>query len=145
MRFEWSYGDANEVFQDALSIRRRVFIEEQQVDEALELDNTDDNKHHLVGYIDNLPQVTARIYPINDTALKIQRVAVNKEYRGKGLGRLIMTEIENWARQHHYSQLILSAQDSAIPFYEAIAFHITDPAGYLDANIPHHDMEKILK
>lgn len=64
MQFKWATGTNNQVYQDALSIRRKVFIEEQHVDETIEIDGTDNTKHHVVGYLDNIPQATARINPL---------------------------------------------------------------------------------
>lgn len=144
MQFKWATGTNNQVYQDALSIRRKVFIEEQHVDETIEIDGTDNTKHHVVGYLDNIPQATARINPLDQESLKIQRVAVHQTQRGLGLGRQLMNEIENWARTNNFKRLILSAQDPVIPFYERANYLISNPEGYFEAGIPHHDMEKVL-
>ena len=96
---------------------------------GIELDGLDQQLIHLIGYIDNRPVATARIN-LNDTKTKakIQRVAVIKEHRGQGLGFELMEEIERWARKTNPSieVLSLSAQDSAIPFYEKLNYTITN-------------------
>ncbi|MBG9987670.1 GNAT family N-acetyltransferase [Aerococcaceae bacterium DSM 111176] len=144
MQFKWATGITNPVYQDALAIRRKVFIEEQSVDESIEIDGTDDSKHHVVGYLNGQALATARITPLDDDTLKIQRVAVQQGQRGLGIGRKLMEEIESFARTNNFKRLILSAQDPVIPFYEHVDYVITNNEGYFEAGIPHHDMEKIL-
>ena len=145
MKFTWVLDGDTSKLKDAFDIRKKVFIYEQNVDPGLELDGLDQQLIHLIGYIDNQPVATARIN-INDakTKAKIQRVAVLKEQRGQRLGFKLMEEIERWARETNPSieVLSLSAQDPAIPFYEKLNYAITNEEGYLDANIPHHYMEK---
>lgn len=147
MKFTWVLDGDTSILKDAFDIRKKVFIYEQHVDPGIELDGLDQQLIHLIGYIDNRPVATARIN-LNDakTKAKIQRVAVIKEQRGQGLGFELMEEIERWAKETNPSieVLSLSAQDPAIPFYEKLNYRITNEKGYLDANIPHHDMEKQL-
>ncbi|MFL2135277.1 GNAT family N-acetyltransferase [Ruoffia sp. FAM 24228] len=147
MKFTWVLDGDTSILKDAFDIRKKVFIYEQNVDPGIELDGLDQQLIHLIGYIDNRPVATARIN-LNDTKTKakIQRVAVIKEHRGQGLGFELMEEIERWAKKNNppIEVLSLSAQDSAIPFYEKLNYRITNEKGYLDANIPHHDMEKQL-
>ncbi|XJS11352.1 GNAT family N-acetyltransferase [Aerococcaceae bacterium WGS1372] len=148
MNFKWiSNGDIDQI-NDALQIRRKVFIEEQSVSPELEIDGLDSQLIHVIAYNSNHEAVaTARIMLKEDNTLaKLQRVAVLKEYRGQHVGYQLMQEIERWSRASHFpiKHLILSAQDTAIPFYEKLGYKITSPEGYLDANIPHHDMAKNL-
>ncbi len=144
MKFQWTKGDTSPIYSDALFIRRHVFIEEQQIDEVIELDNLDDQCIHWVGYHDDEPIATARILPLDQHTLKIQRVAVLKAHRQSGAGHQLMTAIESWARDQQYHQCVLSAQDSVIPFYQSLGYHFVSDEGYLEAGIPHHDMMKDL-
>ncbi|MBZ6528201.1 GNAT family N-acetyltransferase [Aerococcaceae bacterium DSM 111021] len=148
MKFNWVLDGDSTKIRDAFDIRRKVFINEQNVDPGLELDGLDQQLIHLIGYIDNIAVATARIDLKDEkTNAKIQRVAVVKEQRGNHVGHKLMEEIERWAKETYptIEVLTLSAQDTAIPFYEKLNYTITNEQGYLDANIPHHDMEKRLK
>ncbi|MDN6626222.1 MAG: GNAT family N-acetyltransferase, partial [Pisciglobus halotolerans] len=75
---------------------------------------------------------------------KVQRVALLKEYRGKGLGIDLMNEIKQYAAKHNGNKLILDAQDHALPFYKKLGYTICSE-GFMDAGIPHHSMELILQ
>lgn len=143
--FKWFKGDQDSHFDDALSIRTKVFVEEQLVDPSLEIDGEDAFKYHVVAYDDKLPVATARVYFLpNQTHVKVQRVAVLKSRRGQHIGAQLMSEVESWAQQHGATHLVLSAQDTAMAFYEKIGFGIMNPVGYMDAGIPHHDMGKAI-
>ena len=72
-------------FPACAAIRRRVFIEEQNVPEELELDELDATAVHLLAVQDGRPVGTARLL-IEGESAKIGRVAVLPEMRGTRAG-----------------------------------------------------------
>lgn len=78
-----------EMLEDCFYIRKKVFVEEQGVPEESEIDEYESESIHLIGYDNEQPVATARIRPINETTVKIERVAVIKSHRGQGIGRII--------------------------------------------------------
>lgn len=142
MHFKTTKDTNSPIYRESLTIRKKVFIEEQAVDESLEIDDLEYQTTHLVGYYQGSPCCTARLYLKDPLHLKIQRVAVLKEYRNKGLGKVLLEEIENLA-EHTFSAryLVLDSQDHAIPFYEKSGYTASGE-GFMDAGIPHHHMQK---
>ena len=66
----------------------------------------------------------------HDDALEVKKVIVDTEYRGQGISRLLMTELEVIARELGYSKLVLQTGDrqlAAIALYEAIGYHLIEP------------------
>ena len=124
-----------------LQIRRVVFIEEQAVPEAEEVDGKDPEcLHYLLYNTDGTAIATARVLPKGEAA-KIQRVAVLKEARTGGIGSTLMRAMLDDLRQEgRYSKAILGSQTHAIGFYEKLGFTAHGPE-YDDAGIPHRDME----
>ncbi|EXJ22880.1 GNAT family acetyltransferase YjcF [Alkalibacterium sp. AK22] len=142
MKFRMTTDLDSSIYKDALDIRRAVFINEQHVEESLEIDELENQTVHLVGYLNETPCCTARLYKKPDHSLKIQRVAVLKEYRDKKLGKDLLAKIESLAEVHWQSSLmVLDSQDHAIPFYKSCGFEVSGD-GFLDAGIPHHFMYK---
>ncbi|THD85888.1 GNAT family N-acetyltransferase [Aliigemmobacter aestuarii] len=120
-------------------LRRVVFIEEQGVSEADEVDDKDDQAIHLLATIGGRPVGSARILLMGDTG-KIGRVCVLKEARGTGLGAaLIRAAVAELRGQPGVSRAKLGAQTHAIGFYEKLGFTAFGPE-YDDAGIPHRDM-----
>ncbi|MCS4486671.1 GNAT family N-acetyltransferase [Staphylococcus americanisciuri] len=130
-------------YQDVLLIRETVFIEEQGVSREEELDEYEHTAHYIIGYDEEgQPIATARYRGIDDTA-KIERVAVMKAYRGKGMGKKVIVAIEQMAIKHGYRHFKLGAQTHAIPFYESLGYQAYGQV-FMDAGIPHRHMEKYI-
>jgi predicted GNAT family N-acyltransferase len=139
--------ESEKELQDALSVRRIVFIDEQQVPEDLEIDEHDTNASptvHFVAYDGEQPVGAGRLRPYAPGVGKVERVAVLASERGTGLGRQIMLLMEESARTQGFDKLKLNAQCHAQAFYEKLGYI---PVGdvFDEAGIPHIAMEKSLK
>ncbi len=128
-----------------LKIREEVFIKEQSVPRDIEIDEhdvlTDPVCKHFLLVVNGMPAGTARAITLEDQSIKIQRVAIYKKYRGLGFGKVLLNNIEDYYKASKY---VLGAQEHAIPFYEKLGYVITSDI-YLDADIRHKDMEKVIK
>ncbi|MGE7693228.1 GNAT family N-acetyltransferase [Lysinibacillus sp. NPDC094177] len=127
--------------EDAFAVRKQVFVEEQGVPLHLECDAEDASATHFIMYEGNDPVGAARLRSIEDDAVKIERVCILQDQRGKKLGALIMKEMENHSISINKKKLKLNAQSYAIPFYEKLGYTATSPE-FMDAGIPHRAMEK---
>ena len=128
-------GDWHSLQQHAQHIRELVFILEQDIAPEDEWDDQDPISTHFVVYDADQPIATARLLS-ND---HVGRVAVLKEYRSKGIGKLVMQEIIALAKQQQRKELILSSQVHATQFYSGLGFAVQGES-YLDCGIPHVDM-----
>ena len=129
-------------FPACAAIRRRVFIEEQNVPEELELDDLDATAVHLLATQDGRPVGTARLL-IEGESAKIGRVAILPELRGTGAGAALMRAALDELRARGVTRAKLGAQTHAIGFYERLGFTVYGPE-YDDAGIPHRDMSLAL-
>ena len=130
------------------ALRIEVFVKEQKVPMELELDEKDNSKNTVhIGYFnDNKLIGVARIIDLNRDVVHIGRVAIDKNYRGKGIGRELIIGCENIAKQILKKEVIieLSAQIQAEKFYESLGYNRISDKIYLDAGIEHVDMRKII-
>jgi predicted GNAT family N-acyltransferase len=126
-----------------MAIRRLVFIDEQRVPEDLEVDDHDrlgdPIADHFLFLVDDQPIGTVRCLKKPDGVLKIGRVAVMKEERGKGRGHQMMDLIE--ASYPTMQRFVLDAQTHAIPFYLKCGYEAIGE-DFLEAGIQHRHMEK---
>jgi predicted GNAT family N-acyltransferase len=125
--------------EHAAPIRFTVFVEEQGVPREIELDDMDERSLHAVAFENHLPVGTGRLLPDGH----IGRMAVLKEWRGRGIGGLMLKQLVNEARQRGHKEVLLSAQVHATAFYRAHGFE-EEGAQYMDAGIPHQDMRRRL-
>ena len=140
---EWTTDTTSDTYKDALKIRYDVFVTEQGVSIADEIDELEDKTIHVVLYKEDEPIATARIYAIDADTYKVQRVAVQEKVRKQGFGAILMTEVEKKVMELGGRNITLGAQNTAIPFYERIAYTI-EGAEFMDAGIPHHTMTKLI-
>lgn len=123
------------------AIRTEVFIHEQKIPESLEWDEFDAiSTHVLARNSDEQPVGTARLLPDGH----IGRMAVLKEWRGKGYGSAILQKIVEELRDRHNQKAILNAQTSAVKFYEKFGFRVSGKE-FLEADILHVKMILFLK
>ena len=124
-------------------LRRTVFIEEQGVSEADEVDGLDATAIHLLALDGDRPVGTARLLLKGDTG-KIGRVCVLAEARGTGLGAaLIRAALNELRRQPGVTTAYLGSQSHATGFYEKLGF-VTEGDEFMDAGIPHRHMRRAL-
>lgn len=129
-------------FYDQVIVRSEVFLIEQQVPIEEEIDILDSDAIQFIVYDDKLPIGAAR-FRIVDNKGKVERVCVIKTYRKSGVGKLIMTTIENYAKTQNINKLVLNAQLIAVPFYETLGYKKHGEI-FLDANIEHIAMDKYI-
>lgn len=130
-------------YAPCIALRRAIFIEEQGIAEADEIDDLDDEAVHLLAVIQGQPAGTARIL-VDGSLGKIGRICVVPQHRGTGLGAaLVKASMEHLRKIDGITQAKLGAQDHAIGFYERLGFTPTGPF-YDDAGIPHQDMVRSL-
>ena len=120
-------------------IRNRVFTDEQHVDPELDFDGQDRDALHVLVIYNEEPVGTGRM--LNDG--HIGRLAVLKEYRGKGLGAEMVITLVRVAKQKRLNRVYLGSQKHAIGFYKKLGFSIYGKP-YIEANIDHVHMEKRL-
>ena len=104
-------------------LRRRVFVEEQRVDAALEWDGLDPLAEHFLAREtpEGTALGTARMRILAGRA-RAERVAVLPSAREAGIGRLLMTAIESRARLLGCREIVLHAQVAVLGFYERLGY-----------------------
>lgn len=129
-----------QVFQ----IRYLVFQVEQGVDEALEFDGKDERSTHLLAFLNHKPVGTTRIRFLTPQVIKVERVAVLPEARGKGIGQRLMEYTFSFAIAKQATEVCMNAQQSVQVFYQRLGFQ---PEGtpFEEAGISHIKMKKSLR
>lgn len=72
---------------------------------------------------------------------------VSPSYRGKGIGRTLLSHLETYARRQHLSKLHLTSSPSALRFYKNNGYKVVDDVVEVvnGVEFPETLMEKILK
>ena len=123
------------LMEDALRVRRAVFVEEQGFPAGTEPDALDAQSWQLVLYEDGAPVGAGRIYWAEGD-FHLGRVCVLRSARGRGVGDMLMRMLIVKGLDHAASSLVLGAQQQAAPFYARYGFA---PEGepYDEDGVPH--------
>jgi predicted GNAT family N-acyltransferase len=135
----------------ALAIRHEVFVREQSVPVAEERDAADDTAIHILAVLGGVPVGTGRLVveppdylaawnvPEAGPLGHLGRIAVLPAQRGTGVGAALVVALEGLARTEGLSITVLSAQVSALAFYERLGYAVVSDV-FDDAGIPHRWM-----
>lgn len=127
--------------EGAFQVRRVVFVEEQGVDEDIEYDGLDHEALQMVVKKDSEIIGTARVRFLGEDRAKIERMAVLKSFRRKGIGSGMMSFLAGELEARYISHVVLHAQYAVIPFYESCGYGPTG-SPFWEAGIKHIAMEK---
>lgn len=133
---------ANSEFPLALALRIAVFVDEQNVPLEEEQDKYDEHAVHFGAWDGDHLIGTGRLVVIEQKG-KIGRIAVSKEFRNRGVGRLIVETILDECRRENLTEAFLSSQVRVMGFYGLLGF-IPEGEEYDDGGIPHKTMRLLL-
>lgn len=127
-------------------------IEFRKLVAELDLDLNDINgseqseydQHNIIDYIDTVVMVykdnkavaCGAFKEIDNKSVELKRIFVQKQFRGLGISRKLVNELEIWATELGYKEVILETgikQDAAIGLYKSAGYKVThnfDP--YID-------------
>jgi predicted GNAT family N-acyltransferase len=127
---------------EALELRRRVFVGQQGVTLDADRDGLDPAALHVVAVDGGRIVGTCRLVFDGDLA-RLGRMAVEDDYRGRGIGAEILEEAEQQARAAGSERIRLHAQLAARSLYERGGFEVQGHE-FMEEGIPHVTMEKRL-
>ncbi|MEH7177543.1 GNAT family N-acetyltransferase [Neobacillus vireti] len=131
--------------QAAFEIRKQVFVEEQGVPLADEFDEFDQLKgkcEHILVYYNDEAVGTGRVRWVEGYG-KLERICILKPYRKYGLGKVIITTLEQIAEENGSTQVKLHGQTQAEGFYKKLGYQ-TSSNEFMEDGIPHYLMTKKL-
>jgi len=127
--------------REAARIREQVFVREQGVPAEIEMDAQDAQCEHALAYgADGTALGTGRLLPDGH----VGRMAVLKQWRGRGVGALLLQALVDRARVRGDAVVRLNAQTAAAGFYRHYGFEVSGPE-FVEAGIAHVPMQRRLK
>ncbi len=139
--FSYKLVSGERELKSAFEVRRQVFVEEQGISKDIELDEYDREALHMV--VENKERVigTARIRFLVTGQVKLERMAVLKHFRRRGIGRGIISFLIEELRNRQVKQLLIHAQYSAAAFYSSCGFEESG-LPFWEAGIKHIKMQR---
>jgi predicted GNAT family N-acyltransferase len=121
----------------AFEIRRKVFVEEQNVPAEEEFDDYEKTSTHYLAMMDQIPAGTAR-WRYTENGIKLERFAVLKEYRNQKVGSAILKTVLTDVIPLNQT-IYLHAQVQALAFYKRHGFEQVGEM-FSECDIDHYVM-----
>lgn len=102
----------------------------------------DDNTRFLCAYIDGeiVGCATLQLDPREGCKYRIRGMAVDSEFRNRGIGTDIVKKLQNEVKKED-TGIWCNARIKAVPMYERCGFKIVSEIFEIEGIGPHHDME----
>lgn len=96
----------------------------------------------MVCEVDGIPIGVGRVHFNSETEAQIRSMAVEEDWRGKGVGSIVLKELEKIAFRKGAKKMILHARENAVKFYENNGYKVVKESHTLFGEIKHYLMEK---
>jgi putative acetyltransferase len=102
-----------------------------------EYNNIESNDTVVIGYIEDIPVGCGCFRDLKEDTAEIKRMVVCPEFRGSGVAKEILLEIERWVIEKGYSNSVLETgikQPEALRFYSKLGYNVIDNYGQYEGN-----------
>jgi predicted GNAT family N-acyltransferase len=133
----------SDLYRQALALREAILrrplgltlTDEEHADDAL--------RRHFCAVARGAVAGTVSLKPLNSETLQLRQMAVAEDWRGEGIGALLLAHAEEWARGEGYRLIALNARLGAEGFYARFGY-LGQGEPFEENTVPHIRMTKEL-
>lgn len=129
-------------FFDYYDLRWRILRAPWNQPKGSEQDDLEGQSIHIIAVEENKIVGCGRAHFNSDVEAQIRYMAVENDWQGKGVGKLILDKLERSVIEKGAKKIILHARDTAVKFYEKNGYKVVKESHTLFGSIPHFLMEK---
>ncbi len=134
-----------EEFSKYYHLRWEVLRKPWEHPEGSEKDDQEDKSIHAAIYDEKGEALGVCRLQFNDPNTgQIRFMGVRDDQQGKGLGKLLVSYLEEKAKRHGATKMILHSREIALPFYLRSGYRVKERSHLLWGVIQHYLMEKDL-
>ena len=142
MAFTIKQPESPEEFKSYFKLRYRILRAPWGEPEGSEVDEMEDQCFHIMVMDNQKTIAVGRLQYNSADEAQIRYMAVEKEYEGNGIGRMIVNTLEQQARKKNVGTVILDAREPAVGFYQKLGYKIEKKSYVLFNEIQHYRMTK---
>ena len=120
MPFIIKQPESPEEFKSYFNLRYRILRAPWGEPEGSEVDEMEDQCFHIIAMDNQKTIAVGRLQYNSADEAQIRYMAVEKEYEGNGIGRMIVNALEQQAREKNAGTVILDASEPAVGFYQTL-------------------------
>ncbi|MBW1933663.1 MAG: GNAT family N-acetyltransferase [Deltaproteobacteria bacterium] len=131
-------------FKKYYELRWKILREPWNQPRGSERDEMDDIAMHIMVCIGDEVIGVSRLHFNSDEEAQIRYMAVDERYRRKGIGTMMLKELEGRAREKGARYVVLNARENAVDFYRKNGYTVVEKTYTLFNSINHFKMRKFL-
>jgi len=122
-KFSYKLVTGDDELRQAFEVRKQVFVREQGISEDLVFNGHDNKALQMVVKDGERVIGSARVKFLAGNQAKLERMAVLKHYRRKGIGKEMLLFLDGVLKDKQVKQVIIHAQLEVVPFYKLCGFN----------------------
>jgi N-acetylglutamate synthase-like GNAT family acetyltransferase len=132
----------DEEFDKYYDLRWRILRAPWNQPKGSEKDELEGKSIHIIAINEGEIVGCGRIHFNSIDEAQIRYMAVENELQGRGIGKLILNELEQKALEKGAKKIILNARENAVKFYDKNGYKIVKESHTLFGEIKHFLMRK---
>lgn len=132
-------------YQKYYDLRWRILRKPWNQPEGSEKDELETHSIHRMAWEKGKPIGVGRVHFNSSKEAQVRYMAVEEDLRGRGVGTILLEELEKTAKRKGADHMVLNARESAVDFYKKRGYRIIGKAHTLFGVIPHYKMRKELE
>jgi ribosomal protein S18 acetylase RimI-like enzyme len=136
----------SEEFQRYRDLRWKILrapYNQPKITEQDDLEN--DDFPIMVCEVDGIPIGVGRAHFISEDEAQIRSISVEVEWSGKGIGSIVLKELEKIITAKGAKRIIIHARSSAVEFYKKNGYQVVEQSYTLFDEIEHFLMDKFFE
>jgi predicted GNAT family N-acyltransferase len=126
-------------------LRYRILRKPWSKPKGSEKDSTDGVALHLMALDGDRVVAVGRLHSNNDDEGQIQYMAVDDDYKDKGIGSRILKALEREAVKRRAKSIVIDARQNTVKFYKNHGYKVVCPSQTLFGEVANLRMKKKLK
>jgi len=131
----------SEGYKACLDLRYRVLREPLGLTWRSDEFEADKNDRHFALQVESKAVACVTSHRLDAGRVKLRQMAVDPSYQGKGLGRRLLTQLEEVLWGEGVKRIELHARENAMGFYQSLGYRKIGTS-FQEVGIPHFKMIK---
>ena len=144
MSFTIKQPETDDEYAQYFALRWRILRAPWGEPEGSEVDDIEDQCFHITAMHNGSTVGVGRLQCNSIYEAQIRYMAVDSEYEGNGIGRMIVNALEQEALSRNIRTVVLDAREPAVDFYQKLGYRIKKKSYLLFNEIQHYRMNRIL-
>lgn len=139
-----SHPVSKEDFENYYALRYEILRKPWNQPIGSEKDEQEDSSIHAFIKQNNETLAVCRLQMNSSETAQLRYMAVKSNLQGKGLGKIIISFLENEAKELGAKEIVLHARENALDFYKSCGYSIVEKSYLMWGEIQHHLMKKMI-